>query len=127
MIYCVLHSIIQYIKDLILNYDDIVSNLMQELRRGTLIIAVLSQLKKEEYGYNLITKLKENGITVEANTLYPLLRRLENQRLLKSEWNTKEDKPRKYYSITEYGKEVLKKSINHWKKFSSSVNKIIDE
>ena len=56
-----------------MNYDDIVSNLMQELRRGTLIIAVLSQLKKEEYGYNLITKLKENGITVEANTLYPLL------------------------------------------------------
>ena len=110
-----------------LNYDDIVSNLMQELRRGILIIVVLSQLKKEEYGYNLITKLKENGITVEANTLYPLLRRLENQRLLKSEWNTKEDKPRKYYSITEYGKEVLKKSINHWKKFSSSVNKIIDE
>ena len=57
-----------------MNYDDIVSNLMQELRRGTLIIVVLSQLKKEEYGYNLITKLKENGITVEANTLYPLLR-----------------------------------------------------
>ena len=110
-----------------LNYDDIVSNLMQELRRGTLIIVVLSQLKKEEYGYNLITKLKENGITVETNTLYPLLRRLENQGLLKSEWNTKEDKPRKYYLITEYGKEVLKKSINHWKKFSYSVNKIIDE
>ena len=110
-----------------LNHDDIVSNLMQELRRGILIIVVLSQLKKEEYGYNLITKLKENGITIEANTLYPLLRRLENQLLLKSEWNTKEDKPRKYYSITEYGKEVLKKSINHWKKFSSSVNKIIDE
>ena len=113
-------------KDLILNYDDIVSNLMQELRRGTLIIVVLSQLKKEEYGYNLITKLKENGITVEANTLYPLLRRLENQGLLKSEWNTKEDKPRKYYSITKDGKEVLKKFIHHWKDFSSNVNKIID-
>uniref|UniRef100_UPI0026F19FC2 PadR family transcriptional regulator n=1 Tax=Brachyspira innocens TaxID=13264 RepID=UPI0026F19FC2 len=110
-----------------LNYDDIVSNLMQELRRGTLIIVVLSQYKKEEGRYNLITKLKENGITVETNTLYPLLRRLENQGLLKSEWNTKEDKPRKYYLITEYGKEVLKKSINHWKEFSYSVNKIIDE
>ena len=110
-----------------MNYDDIVSNLMQELRRGTLIIVVLSQLKKEEYGYNLIAKLKEHGITVEANTLYPLLRRLENQGLLKSQWNTKEDKPRKYYLITEDGNKFLKKAVNHWKEFSSNINKIINE
>ena len=75
----------------------------------------------------MIAKLKEHGITVEANTLYPLLRRLENQGLLKSEWNTKEDKPRKYYLITEDGNKFLKKAVNHWKEFSSNINKIINE
>ncbi|MBW5397961.1 PadR family transcriptional regulator, partial [Brachyspira pilosicoli] len=75
------------------NNDDLISSLVQELRRGTLIMVVLSQLKNEEYGYSLISKLKENSITIESNTLYPLLRRLENQGLLKSEWKTNEEKP----------------------------------
>ena len=78
-----------------MNNDDLISTLVQELRRGTLIMVVLSQLKNEEYGYSLISNLKENGIAIESNTLYPLLRRLENQGLLKSEWKTNEEKPRK--------------------------------
>ena len=106
-----------------MNNDDLISSLVQELRRGTLIMVVLSQLKNEEYGYSLINKLKENGITIESNTLYPLLRRLENQGLLKSEWKTNEEKPRKYYLITKDGLKVLEKSKEHWNEYSNAVNK----
>ena len=128
-----------------MNNDDLISSLVQELRRGTLIMVVLSQLKNEEYGYSLISKLKENGIaiesntlypllrrlenqglkengiTIESNTLYPLLRRLENQGLLKSEWKTNEEKPRKYYLITKDGLKVLEKSKEHWKEYSKII------
>ncbi|WP_302279376.1 PadR family transcriptional regulator [Brachyspira pilosicoli] len=110
-----------------MNNDDLISSLVQELRRGTLIMVVLNQLKNEEYGYSLISKLKENGITIESNTLYPLLRRLENQGLLKSEWKTNEEKPRKYYLITEDGLKVLEKSKEHWREYSNAVNKILEK
>ena len=97
-------------------------------------MVVLSQLKNEEYGYSLISNLKENGIaiesntlSIESNTLYPLLRRLENQGLLKSEWKTNEEKPRKYYLITKDGLKVLEKSKEHWKEYSNAVNKILEK
>ena len=105
-----------------MNHDEVVSGLILELRRGTLIILVLSQLKEPMYGYNLVKKLQDNNIPIEANTLYPLMRRLETQGLLKSEWETSESKPRKYYRITDDGLVVLEKAINHWKSFSENVS-----
>ena len=123
---CITHYSVLNNKERRLNNDDLISTLVQELRRGTLIMVVLSQLKNEEYGYSLISKLKENGIAIESNTLYPLLRRLENQCLLKSEWKTNEEKPRKYYLITEDGLKVLEKSKEHWKEYSNAVNKILE-
>lgn len=109
-----------------MNHDEIVSGLVLELRRGTLIILVLSQLKEPMYGYNLVKKLQENGVPIEANTLYPLMRRLETQGLLKSEWETSESKPRKYYKITDDGLIVLDKAINHWKSFSKNVSNLLE-
>lgn len=109
-----------------MNHDEIVSGLVQELRRGTLILLVLSQLKSPKYGYNLVKDLQECGIPIEANTLYPLMRRLESQGLLASEWETSEAKPRKYYKITSDGEIVLQKTIKQWKAFSANVNTLIE-
>ena len=110
-----------------MNHDEVVSGLILELRRGTLILLVLSQLKKPMYGYNLVSNLQKNNIPMEANTLYPLMRRLETQGLLKSHWETTEAKPRKYYEITEDGLIVLEKAKAHWKEFSTNVNNLIGE
>ncbi len=109
-----------------MNYEEVVSGLILELRRGTLILLVLSQLKKPRYGYHLVKILQENQIPIEANTLYPLMRRLEAQGLLKSEWDTGEAKPRKYYSLTADGEIILKMATAHWKQFSADVNKLLE-
>ena len=76
-------------------YDDIVSSMVLELRRGTLVMLVLSQLREPAYGYALVKSLADHGIPIEANTLYPLMRRLESQGLLASEWDNGGSKPRK--------------------------------
>lgn len=109
-----------------MNIDETVSGLVQELRRGTLILLVLSQMKQPMYGYSLVKKLNENQIPMDANTLYPLMRRLEGQGLLKSQWDTGESKPRKYYQITEDGLAVLEKTIEYWKLFSNNVNALLE-
>lgn len=110
-----------------MNCDEIVSGLILELRRGTLILLVLNQLKEPKYGYHLVKELQDHGIPMEANTLYPLMRRLESQGLLKSEWDTGEAKPRKYYVITEDGREVLQRARENWFSFSENVNQLLKE
>ena len=109
-----------------MNIDETVSGLILELRRGTLILLVLSQLQKPMYGYSLVKKLNDNQIPIDANTLYPLMRRLEGQGLLVSEWDTGEAKPRKYYRITEDGLNVLKKTREYYKIFSENVNFLLE-
>ncbi|MFA9378068.1 MAG: PadR family transcriptional regulator [Lachnotalea sp.] len=110
-----------------MNHNEIVAGLILEFRRGTLIMLVLSQLKEPMYGYNLVKVLEKGGITIEGNTLYPLLRRLETQGLLNSEWETSAAKPRKYYSVTEDGKIVLDKIEEHWFQFSTNINQLLEE
>ncbi len=109
-----------------MNIDETVSGLVQELRRGTLIILVLSQLREPMYGYSLVKKLNDNQIPMDANTLYPLMRRLEGQGLLASHWDTGEAKPRKYYQITEDGLTVLEKTKEYWKTFSTNVDSLLE-
>ncbi len=109
-----------------MNAEDIVSALQQELRRGTLILLVLSQMKEPTYGYSLVKKLNDHQIPMDANTLYPLMRRLERQGLLTSQWDTGEAKPRKYYQITEAGMEVLEKTKAYYKTFSINVNALLE-
>ena len=106
--------------------EEIISSMLQELRRGTLVLGVLKELETPMYGYNLIGTMEEKGIRLEANTLYPLMRRLEGQGLLTSQWDTGEAKPRKYYRITPEGQEVLEKTAKYWNEFSKNVNEMLE-
>lgn len=110
-----------------MNTDEIVSGLVLELRRGTLILLVLGQLRRPAYGYNLVKKLNDHAIPIDANTLYPLMRRLESQGLLKSQWDTGEAKPRKYYEITPEGLAVLEKAREYYRTFSRNVEALLEE
>jgi DNA-binding PadR family transcriptional regulator len=89
-------------------------NYTQELRRGVIVLAVLSQLDELQYGYSLITQLSELGFEVDQGTLYPLLRRLEERGLLESEWVVGESRPRRYYKISLAGEQVLTELREEW-------------
>ena len=88
--------------------QDLLENMIQELKRGTQIMIVLSALKEMQYGYSLLQVLNDKNVNIEAGTLYPLLRRLDQQGLLDSIWDTTESRPRKYYKLSENGAEILK-------------------
>ena len=103
------------------------SALIMELRRGTLVLCALCKLKKPMYGYSLVSELNEDGIPVEGNTLYPLLRRLESQGLLESRWDTGESKPRKYYAVTQEGERVREALLKNWREMNISMKKITGE
>jgi DNA-binding PadR family transcriptional regulator len=106
--------------------DELVQNVLLELRRGMLSIAVLSQLSKEEYGYSLLKALSDKGLKVEQSTLYPLLRRLESQGLLQSDWRiADEGRPRRYYLISMQGKEVLNKLKREWSAMVDTMQKML--
>lgn len=94
--------------------DEQISKLRLELRRGIVVLAVLSQMDTARYGYSLIQQLAQQGLDIEEGTLYPLLRRLEQQGLLESEWETSETRPRKYYRISPLGREVLTALSTEW-------------
>ena len=87
--------------------EEILRTHLQELRRGTVVVASLVALRRPDYGYALLQRLAGHGFGVDANTLYPLLRRLEEQGLLTSEWNTEESRPRKFYRTSADGETVL--------------------
>ena len=104
---------------------DLLESLLSELRRGSLILCVLSQLGEARYGYALVQILGEKGISIDANTLYPLLRRLEKQGLLCSEWNTEETKPRKYYKRTVFGDQIFAELVKQWNDLSTGMNDLL--
>jgi len=106
---------------------DLLDGLIQELRRGTLILSVLSQLKEPRYGYSLVQSLEEKEIMIDPNTLYPLLRRLEKQGMLVSEWEVGESKPRKYYRRTQQGDAIYQELKIQWDKMSASINNLFAE
>lgn len=91
-----------------------INKLRLELRRGIVVLAVLSQMDTARYGYSLIQRLAELGLDIEEGTLYPLLRRLEQQGLLVSEWEVGETRPRKYYKISPSGQDVLNILSAEW-------------
>jgi DNA-binding PadR family transcriptional regulator len=106
--------------------DELVQNMLLELRRGTLSIAVLSQLSKEEYGYSLLKALSDKGLEVDQSTLYPLLRRLESQGLLQSDWRIADEaRPRRYYVISPQGKAVLGQLKKEWSAMMETMQKML--
>jgi DNA-binding PadR family transcriptional regulator len=104
----------------------LVQSQYQEIRRGSVVIAVLSVLQQPQYGYALLEQLAGAGVEVEANTLYPLLRRLEQQGLLIAEWTTDEARPRKYYRTSEAGRESLHQLVAEWRRVTERLNALID-
>ena len=104
-----------------------IENLLLELRRGTVVLSVLSQLTTPKYGYSLVQSLEGKGVPVEAGTLYPLLRRLEKQGLLKSEWETSGPKPRKYYVMSREGREVYERLCSEWGHMVKSMDALLND
>jgi PadR family transcriptional regulator PadR len=102
--------------------DELVTGHLQELRRGTVVVACLAVLERPGYGYGLLETLDRLGFAVDANTLYPLLRRLEKQGLLVSEWNTDESRPRKFYRTSSDGKAMLATLLAEWRALTDSLS-----
>ena len=108
--------------------DELVQNMLLELRRGVLSIAVLSQLSKEEYGYSLLKALSDKGMEIDQSTLYPLLRRLESQGLLQSDWRiVDEARPRRYYIISPQGRAVLTKLKREWSTMAETMKQMLSQ
>ena len=106
--------------------DELVQNMLLELRRGVIAIAVLSQLSKDEYGYSLLKALSDKGMEIDQSTLYPLLRRLESQGLLQSDWRIMDEaRPRRYYIISPQGREVLKKLKSEWSVMAETMKQLL--
>jgi PadR family transcriptional regulator, regulatory protein PadR len=100
-------------------------NVILELRRGVIILAVLSRLDQEQYGYSLIKGLSDSGLEIDQGTLYPLLRRLESQGLLQSTWRVETDRPRRYYVLSEEGRALLPRLKEEWTVIVSTMTKLL--
>ena len=105
--------------------SDQFESLRLELRRGCLVMAVLAQLRTEHYGYTLRKELADRGLEIDEGTLYPLLRRLETQGLLVSEWREEEKRNKRFYRLSPAGKGVLKELLAEWQHINASVGRIV--
>ncbi len=105
--------------------DDVFENLRLELRRGCLTVAVLGQLKAEHYGYTLRKALAELGLAIDEGTLYPLLRRLEAQGLLVSEWREEDKRNKRFYKLSPTGRQILKQLLAEWQQLNQSIDRIL--
>jgi DNA-binding PadR family transcriptional regulator len=105
--------------------QSVVENMIQELRRGVIVLAVLSLLQEEQYGYSILKRLSEQCLEVDQGTLYPLLRRLETQGLLESKWQLEEARPRRYYVLSAEGKRVLPLLESEWEKIVGQMKGIL--
>ncbi len=102
-------------------------SLLLELRRGAIVLAVLAQLRSEQYGYSLKKSLSEGGLKVDEGTLYPLLRRLQSQGLLNSRWAVDDGRPRRYYTISEQGKDALNAMTGEWNQIAVAIGRLTNE
>jgi PadR family transcriptional regulator, regulatory protein PadR len=100
-------------------------SLRLELRRGCLVVAVLAQLRAEHYGYTLRKALATQGLDIDEGTLYPLLRRLETQGLLTSEWREEGGRQKRFYRLSADGKHTLKQLLAEWKTINQALNRIV--
>lgn len=106
---------------------DAFDKLELELRRGVVVLAALSQLRAPRYGYELRQALAERGMSIEEGTLYPLLRRLEAQGLLTSEWKVDGGSPRRYYALNADGKRLLKQLTQSWRGMNGAMDRLLKE
>jgi PadR family transcriptional regulator PadR len=106
---------------------DALGKLELELRRGVVVLATLSQLRKPRYGYELRQALAHKGMPIEEGTLYPLLRRLETQGVLASEWKIEDGPPRRYYALNADGRKLLKKLVESWQGMNDAMTRLLQE
>ena len=107
--------------------SDLLENLRLELRRGCLVLAVLAQLRSEYHGYALAKTLVESGLEIDENTLYPLLRRLESQKLLVSEWRVEDKRNKRFYRLSEEGQAVLERLLVEWRSINGAIENLLEE
>lgn len=101
-------------------------NLRLELRRGCLTLAVLAQLREEHYGYTLRKDLAERGLEIDESTLYPLLRRLESQGLLVSQWREQDKRNKRFYRLSPDGEQILARLLSEWNSINASISRILE-
>ena len=106
---------------------ELFEHLRLELRRGCLVVAVLAQLRQERYGYTLRKALEDQGLAIDEGTLYPLLRRLESQGLLASEWREENKRNKRFYRLSAQGELILQKLLQEWQTINASLEKILQE
>jgi PadR family transcriptional regulator PadR len=107
--------------------SELFENLRLELRRGCLIVAVLAQLRTEQYGYTLRKALADDGLAIDEGTLYPLLRRLETQGLLVSQWREEEKRNKRFYRLSPVGEQILTQLLNEWQSINTSLSRMLQE
>src|SRR3954451_22912469 len=107
--------------------NELFDSLRLELRRGCLILAVLAQLREEHYGYTLRKTLADHGIDIEESTLYPLLRRLESQGLLVSEWREEDKRNKRFYRLSPGGAATLEQLLAEWASINSSIHQVLSK
>jgi PadR family transcriptional regulator PadR len=105
--------------------DQPIDNLILEMRRGVIVMAVLSQCKQEQYGYSLLKTLSEKGLEIDQGTLYPLLRRLETQGLLSSSWRLEDARPRRYYQVSSEGEKILPRLVSEWDSMAQMMRRML--
>jgi PadR family transcriptional regulator PadR len=106
--------------------ENLFENLRLELRRGCLTLAVLAHLRQEHYGYTLRKALAERGLAIDESTLYPLLRRLESQGLLLSEWREEEKRNKRFYRLSPDGEQIFTQLLEEWNAINAAVSTILD-
>ena len=107
--------------------SELFENLKLELRRGCLSLAVLSQLRTERYGYTLRKALADDGLEIDEGTLYPLLRRLESQGLLVSQWREEDKRNKRFYRLSPAGEQILEQLLKEWQSINASLSRIMQE
>jgi PadR family transcriptional regulator, regulatory protein PadR len=105
---------------------ELIEGFEKELRRGSLVLIVLSLLKKPTHGYELLTRIEKARIEMDTDTLYPLLRRLEGQGLLNGKWDLATARPRKVYELTTLGEQLLTAMKKIWFQYGNNIERIID-
>lgn len=122
---CVTHYVTSRSARVIRDEELLFESLRLELRRGSLVLAVLASLRREQYGYSLRVALGEAGVEMEESTLYPLLRRLESQGLLDSEWREEERRRKRFYRLSSRGEVMLERLAAEWRGLSASLEKML--
>ena len=105
--------------------ENLFEKLRLELRRGALVLGVLAELKRERYGYTLRKALADAGLEIDEGALYPMLRRLESQGLLTSEWREEEKRNKRFYHLSADGEVLLEQLLAEWRDINTSINRIL--